>query len=79
MENLKLKVPAEFDSAAPEQRIAFVQQLWDRIAENPSDVPVPESHIQLLKQRLKDYEDNPEQGRPWEEVKKELLSKLQGN
>jgi hypothetical protein len=27
-----LKVPPEFDHVSKEQRIAFVQELWDRIA-----------------------------------------------
>ncbi len=75
---MKLDIPAELDSAQPEQWIAFVQGLWDRIAENPSNFPIPDSHIQLLKQRLEDYRNNPERGRPWEEVKRELLIKLTG-
>jgi hypothetical protein len=29
-----------------------------------------------LDERLKDYKEHPDSGRPWEEVREELLSKL---
>jgi hypothetical protein len=71
----KLTVPADFDGAADEQRIAFVQELWDRIAENPDRVPVPVAHRRILEQRLKDW-TNPEAGQAWSDVRDILLSKL---
>lgn len=48
MSNTKLSIPPEFDEAPKEQRIAFVQELWDRIAQDPESVPVPESHKRIL-------------------------------
>jgi hypothetical protein len=47
-----LKVPPGFDEAPKEQRIAFVQELWDRIAKDPERVPVPVEHQQLIGERL---------------------------
>jgi hypothetical protein len=44
MSDTKPAVPAEFDAASKEGRIAFVQELWDRIARDQSSVPVPDSH-----------------------------------
>jgi len=75
----KLTVPAEFDRAPEEQRIAFVQELWDRIAENPDRVPIPEAHLQSLEQRLKDYRANPVAGQGWIDIRDELLSKLRND
>ena len=75
----KLTVPADFEKASDEQRIAFVQELWDRIAENPARVPVPETHRRILDQRLKDYRTNPESGQAWTEVRDILLSKLRND
>ena len=72
----KLTVPDDFDRAPDEQRIAFVQELWDRIAENPVRVPVPESHRRILEQRLSEYGANPSAGQAWPEVRDDLLSKL---
>jgi putative addiction module component (TIGR02574 family) len=71
-----LKVPPEFDKAPKEQRIAFVQELWDRIARDPERVPVPEEHKRILDERLKEYRSNPTAGRPWSEVRDQLLAKL---
>ena len=71
-----LKVPPGFDSASKEQRIAFVQELWDRIAQDAERVPVPPEHRQLLEERLKEYRANPRPGRPWSEVREQLLTKL---
>lgn len=47
----------------------------DRMARE-EDVPVPEWHRDLLRERLAAFEANPEEGRPWEEVEAELLERL---
>jgi putative addiction module component (TIGR02574 family) len=73
---MKFHVPPEFDDATNEQRIAFVQELWDRIADDPSNVPIPESHKRILDERLDAYCQNPQHGKPWGEVRDELLAKL---
>ena len=72
----RLKVPPGFDEAPKEQRIAFVQELWDRIAQDPERVPVPVEHQRILEERLKEYRANPKAGRPWSEVRDQLLTKL---
>ena len=72
----KLKIPPEFDNAPKSQRIAFVQELWDRIAQDPDQVPIPEEHIRILDERLNAYQANPQPGRPWNEVREELLARL---
>jgi len=76
MASNKLKIPPEFISAPKEQRIDFVQDLWDQIAQDAEDVPVPESHKQILRERLEEYRSNPQPGRPWGEVRDEILGKI---
>lgn len=76
MSNTKLAVPPEFDAASKNQRIAFVQELWDRIAQDPENVPVPDSHKHILDERLNAYRANPQAGRSWSEVREQLLAKL---
>jgi len=71
----KLKIPPEFDEVSRDQRIAFVQDLWDRIAQNPDGVPVPDEHRRILEERLNDFRLNPQPGRPWSEVRDQLLAK----
>jgi putative addiction module component (TIGR02574 family) len=58
-----------------EEKIDYVQALWDRIAANESQVPVPEWHREVLKDRLADYEAKPDEGRPWEDVEADLLKR----
>ncbi|MGF1614169.1 MAG: addiction module protein [Gammaproteobacteria bacterium] len=72
----KLTVPAEFDSVPKEQRIEFVQELWDRIAADPERVPLPAEHKRIIDKRLDAYHADPRPGRPWSEVRNELLAKL---
>jgi len=76
MNTVKVPIPPEFDAASEDQRIAFVQELWDRIAQDPERVPVPDNHRRILDERLDAYRANPQTGRPWTEVREELLTKL---
>jgi putative addiction module component (TIGR02574 family) len=71
-----LQVPPGFDDAPKEQRIAFVQELWDRMAQDPERVPVPVEHQRILEERLKEYRADLKAGRPWSEVRDQLLAKL---
>lgn len=73
---VKLKIPHEFDEVSGDQRIAFVQDLWDRIAQNPDRVSVPNEHKQILDERLNAYRLDPRAGKPWSEVREQLLAKL---
>lgn len=48
-------IPELAKLSAPE-KILLVQDLWDSISSNESNVPVPQSHIDELDRRLKKYE-----------------------
>ena len=68
--------PPGFDELSVEEQIEYVQSLWDRIAATPEQVPVPDGHRQILDERLKDYEANPEAGDSWDVVRDRLRNKL---
>ena len=74
-----LQIPPEFDDAPETERIAFVEELWNRIAQHPDAVPVPDHHKRILDQRLNAYRRNPEAGRPWSEVRDQLLANLRSS
>ena len=59
-----------------EEKVEYVQSLWDRIAVHSEEIPVPGWHREILEKRLEAYQANPSEGRPWEEVRDELLDKL---
>jgi len=54
------------------QRIRLVEEIWDSIAAESAEIPVPDAQKQDLQRRLAGYEANPETGSTWEEVKARL-------
>ena len=71
-----MPIPPGFDDLDVVDQIEYVQALWDRIAAKEDVVPVPDWHRDILDERLADLEANPDAGRPWEEVKANLLNKI---
>lgn len=71
-----LKIPAEFRNAAPEERIAFVQMLWDEIAQDPDSIPVTDEHKAILDDRLRAYEEDGHPGESWPVVRDRILADL---
>ena len=49
----------EIDRSSPSEKILLVEDLWDCIASEESDVPVPQSHVDELDRRLKRYASHP--------------------
>ena len=44
--------PAGFDELSVEDQIEYVQELWDKITRRPEEVPVPDWHLEIIKERL---------------------------
>lgn len=65
--------PPGFDDLEVSDQIEYVQALWDRIGANEDAIPVPGWHREILDERLADLEANPDAGRPWADVKADLL------
>lgn len=68
--------PPGFDDLSVEEQIDFVQSLWDRIAATPEQVPVPEWHRRIIRERLEAYHVNPTAGRRWTDVRTDIERKL---
>jgi putative addiction module component (TIGR02574 family) len=56
------------------ERIQFVEDVWDSIAEMPDQVELPEALRQELDRRLAAYHRNPDEGSPWLSVKQRILA-----
>ncbi|MGH7170814.1 MAG: addiction module protein, partial [Gemmataceae bacterium] len=56
-------------------RIVLVQEIWDSIADNPEEMPLPEERKQVLDQRLAALEANPNDVLTWEEIKARIRSR----
>lgn len=58
-----------FDDLSTADRIRLVQELWDRIAATPEDVPVSEAMKAELDRRLADHRESPDDVVDWVDVK----------
>jgi putative addiction module component (TIGR02574 family) len=61
MEYPSIPDPPGFSDLSKAEQIRYLQTLWDRISQNPADIPVLESHVTLVEERLADYRRNSEQ------------------
>ena len=41
-----------FEQLSKDQQIDYVQQLWEVIAAHPDEVPVPEWHLEIVRDRM---------------------------
>lgn len=68
--------PPGFEDLSADEKVEYVQSLWDRIAANPETVPVPEWHKEVVRQRLQEHEADPDGVRDWDEVRARLRSEI---
>jgi putative addiction module component (TIGR02574 family) len=75
MSNTTFSEPNGFSQLSKADQIRYVQMLWDRIAANPNDVAVPDSHWLELQDRLTEYRAHPGKTEPARDVLERLASK----
>ena len=51
--------PPGFDNLSVEEKIEYLELLWNRIAATPETLPIPEWHREVLRGRLLDLESDP--------------------
>ena len=68
--------PPGFDELTVDEKLDYVQALWDRITTSESEIPVPGWHREVIEERLAEYRANPEEGQDWKEFSEELLLDL---
>jgi len=68
--------PPGFDELSVDEKLGYVQSLWDRIAANPEAIPVPDWHLQVIQERINENQVRPRAGRSWDEFREELRDRL---
>jgi putative addiction module component (TIGR02574 family) len=68
--------PPGFDDLSVDEKIDYVQSLWDRITVRPDTIAVPHWHRDILDERLNDDQDGPDAGDTWEVVQERLRTGL---
>jgi putative addiction module component (TIGR02574 family) len=56
------------------ERIQFVEDVWDSIAQLPDQIELPDEVKKELDKRLDSFHKNPGAGSPWDAVKQRVLS-----
>jgi putative addiction module component (TIGR02574 family) len=59
MQHTTIPEPPGFAELSKAEQVRYLQDLWDRIAARPGELPVPESHLVLAEERLAEYQRNP--------------------
>jgi len=68
--------PAGFDALSVEEQIDYLQSLWERIAAQPEQVPVPDWHREVLAERLAAISRSPDEGKNWDDFDREPTKEL---
>ncbi len=68
MQPTTLPEPTGFSDLSKAEQIRYLQALWDRIAERPGEIPVPETHLELAEERLAEYRRDPSRAQPAHEA-----------
>lgn len=65
-----------FDDFSVEEKLDYLQALWGRIVSQPSQVPLPDWHREILAERIATYRAGKGSSRPWNEFREEIRSLL---
>ena len=71
-----LPLPEGFQEMSVEEKITYVQDLWDLIASTSDELDVSPSRKQLLRERLERHRDDPTEGEDWGALKARLKGSL---
>jgi putative addiction module component (TIGR02574 family) len=63
--------PPGFESLSVREKIEYVESLWESILDR-AELPIPDWHRELIRERLDAYRADPSKCRPWSEVRAEL-------
>ena len=65
-----------FDELPADEKIEYIQTLWNRVAAHPEQVPMLNWQRELVGERVAAYRSGRTTTRPWGEVREELRASL---
>lgn len=71
-----LPEPPGFSDLSKAEQIQYLQDLWDKISEDPDSLPVPEWHLRIVEERLAAYRRDPSRTRPAMEMLDDIAREL---
>ena len=67
--------PPGFDDLPADEKLDYLQSLWERMTAHPDQVPVPDWHRALVSERLAEHRADPADVASWEDVRDALKGK----
>ena len=67
------RVPAQILELPADERVELAQQIWESVVDHPDALPLTPAQRDELERRWLAFEQRPDEGEPWEDVKKSLL------
>jgi putative addiction module component (TIGR02574 family) len=55
-------------------RVEIAQLIWESVFDHPDAVSLTQAHKDELERRWLAFQQSPDEGEPWDEVKRSLLS-----
>lgn len=55
-------------------RVEIAQVIWESVFDRPDAVPLTQAQRDELERRWRAFEQSPDEGEPWDDVKRSLLS-----
>lgn len=56
----------------PAERVAVVQEIWESMVAKPDTVPITLAQREELERRWTAFQQDPDEGEPWDDVKASL-------
>ena len=67
------RVPSQILELPAEERVEIAQQIWECVVDHPESLPITAAQRDELERRWQAFQENPDEGEPWEDVKRALL------
>jgi putative addiction module component (TIGR02574 family) len=64
---------AEINRLTPEEKLRLIGELWDTLAQNPAQLPLPPEHERALAEDQVAYRADPDAGASWSQVKQRIM------
>lgn len=73
-ESMMIKLP--LDKMSTKEKIQTIEEIWNNLLENTEDIPSPDWHKQILKDRENKVRDNKEEFIDWDSAKKNIRDEI---
>ncbi len=68
----EIKLPAGFEALNTEEKLRYLHRLWELVADDAEEIPVPSSHLQIVEQRRAAVDDDSGRRRTYDDLRTAL-------